>query len=183
MKFISKQAIIQGCQAGKPAAQRALVDTEGDRLYAICIRYIGDREKAKDALQESFIRVFKYIKNYDKSKGSFEGWLTVITVRQCLKMLDKKQLHTIELNANKFDKADLSPSVISKMNADEILRKVESLPEGYRQVFNLYVIEGFTHAEIAKMLHLKEASSRSKLSRAKELLRSKLTYLKLQKDG
>lgn len=90
MKFISTQAIISGCIAKKAEAQRALVDTQGDRLYAICIRYIGDREKAKDALQESFIRIFKYIKNYDKNKGAFSSWLTVITVRQCLKCLIKE---------------------------------------------------------------------------------------------
>lgn len=183
MKFISTQAIISGCQAGQADAQRALVDQQGDRLYAICIRYIGNREKAKDALQESFIRIFKYITKFDDSKGSLKAWTTMITVRQCLKMLDSKKLVTVELKPEYMNELSNEAIAIKNMNADEILSKIESLPEGYRQIFNLYVIEGLSHKEIGELLNLKEASSRSRLARAKQMLRSKLTYLKLQKDG
>lgn len=100
------------------------------------------------------------------------------------KMLDKRELKTVELQPRMYEQAfSEDATAILKMNADEILEKVESLPEGYRQIFNLYVVEGFSHKEIAKMLNLEEASSRSRLSRAKQLLRSKLFYYKLQRDG
>ncbi len=183
MIFKDIQAIIAGCKDQHHAAQKALVDLQGDRLYAICIRYIGDRDKAKDVLQECFIRIFKYIDKFDPIKGSFETWLNVLTVRQCLKQLDKKTLKTIELSTKLYNEFYEDPKVINQMSADEILAKVESLPEGYRQVFNLAVVEGYSHKQIAKLLDLEEGSSRSKLSRAKQMMRAKLFYLKLHKHG
>lgn len=182
-KYINIQAIIKGCKQNDAAAQRALVDCQGDRLYAICIRYIGDRERAKDVLQDCFIRIFKYIDKYDPTKGDFEKWLNVLTVRQCFKQLNKKKLDLVEIDVVIQNTIASQPKAIENMSKDEILKLIENLPDAYRQIFNLYVIEGYSHKEISELLDLKEASSRSKLSRAKEMLRMKMFNLKLGSHG
>lgn len=182
-KYNDIQAIIKGCKKNNPSAQRALVEDQGDRLYAICIRYIGDKVKAKDALQDCFIRIFKYINKYDPTKGDFEKWLNVLTVRQCFRQLEKKKLNLVEIDAIVQNTLATQPKAIETMSADEILKLVAGLPEGYRQIFNLYAIEGYSHKEISELLGLKESSSRSKLSRAKEMLRMKMFNLKLRSHG
>ncbi len=182
-KYNNIQAIINGCKQNNAIAQRALVDCQGDRLYAICIRYIGDRNRAKDVLQDCFIRIFKYIDKYDPTKGDFEKWLNVLTVRQCLRQLEKKKLNLVEIDAVIQNTLSAQPIAIENMTADEILKLVEALPTSYRQIFNLYVIEGYSHKEISELLDLKESSSRSKLSRAKEMLRMKMFNLKLRSHG
>jgi len=161
-------------------AQRQLVDLQGDRLYAICLRYVGDTHTAKDALQESFIRIFKHIKKYDAKKGSFNTWISTITVRQCLSVIDRRKLTSSLYN----DKNELlkivnesrqqEPKIIDKMNADDLMLVVRTLPDGYREVFNLAVIEGYSHKEIGELLGYKESYSRTILTRAKNLLRDKL---------
>ncbi len=161
-------------------AQRQLVDLQGDRLYAICLRYVGDTHTAKDALQESFIRIFKHIKSYDAKKGSFNTWLSTITVRQCLTMIDRHKLtSSLYNNKNELikivnDTSQHEPKVIDKMNADDLMEVVRTLPDGYRQVFNLAAIEGYSHKEIGELLGYKESYSRTILVRAKNLLRDKL---------
>ena len=144
----------------------------------MCRRYIGDETKSKDVLQDSFIRIFKSFKNYDADKGSLAGWMRKITVNMALRSLSKKNLEISALTVDFNEKFSIAPEIAQKLNHDDLLKVVMTLPEGYRQVFNLSVIEGYSHKEISEMLDIKEVSSRSNLSRAKQILRNKLTALK-----
>lgn len=139
---------------------------------------MGNETIAKDVLQEAFIRIFKSFKTYDPDRGSLTAWMRKITVNVALRMLSKKHLKTTTLTVEFNDKQSTAPEILQKLRHEEIMDVVRSLPEGYRQVFNLAVIEGYSHREIGQMLGMQEVSSRSKLSRAKQILRNKLMAFK-----
>lgn len=176
------ETIIAGCKKQQSEYQKALVFRYSELLYAICYRYVGDRAKAQDVLQESFIKIFRAIQNFDPQKGVFEAWIRKITVNEALKLIDKEKLKTISLADIHTNTFEVSASAIAKLNNDELLEVVSQLPDGYRQVFNLSVIEGYNHREIAEMLGIQEVSSRSNLSRAKAILREQLLTLQSQES-
>lgn len=175
---LSIEEIIIGCQKGKANCQKALVDRFSEQLYTVSLRYMGESNLAQDVLQDSFIRVFKAIDNFDPERGSLGGWMRKITVNVALKSLKKKKIKTTGLEVDIHNMVSVKPEALSNMANEELLEIVKSLPDGYRQVFNLSVIEGYSHKEIGEMMGIKEVSSRSNLSRAKELLRKKLSVFK-----
>lgn len=175
---LTTDQIILGCRAKDSQCQKALVEHFSDELYTVCLRYCGDGATAKDVLQESFIRIFKSFKNYDPEKGSLQSWMRKITVNMALKTLKKNSLQTHSLSLEISDSISTAPVAIEKMQAEDLMKIIRTLPEGYRQVFNMAVIEGYSHREIATLLKIEEASSRSNLSRAKQLLRKKLAAFK-----
>ncbi len=166
--------IISGCKANKSESQKALVQRFSGLLYTICLRYMGDQMKAQDVLQDSFIRIFKYIHNFDPDKGSITSWMRKVTVNTALKNLNKKVPQTTSLSLDYNDRVSVAPEAISNMSVDDLMAIIRTLPDGYRQVFNLSVIEGYNHKEIGEKLGIQEVTSRSNLSRAKQLLRKKL---------
>ena len=172
------QKIIEGCIQKQPKAQRMLVDQFGDLLYAICIRYIGDRQKAKDALQMSFLRILNNIHMHDPQKGKLTSWMTRVTINVCLSELRKKKTEMIPIDNEVIQIPQNNETIIEKMTTDEILAVVEKLPDAYREIFNLAVIDGYSHKAIGEMLDIEEASSRSRLSRAKSMLRDLLSKIK-----
>jgi len=167
--------IIKGCKQGNPVSQKALVKQFSGLLFSVCLRYIGDETKSKDVLQDSFIRIFKYFEKFDPNKGSIQGWMRKITVNVALKSLNKKSLDTTSLSLDFNDSISVAPNAISNMSVDDLMKVVRTLPDGYRQVFNLSVVEGYNHKEISNMLGIQEVTSRSNLSRAKQILRKKLS--------
>ncbi len=166
--------IISGCQDGHAECQQALVHRFSGLLYSVCLRYMGDATKSQDILQDAFIRIFRYIDTFDSSKGSLQGWMRKITVNVALKSLNKKKLDTTSLSVDYNDQISVAPDAITNMSVDSLMDIVRTLPEGYRQVFNLSVIEGYSHKEIGDMLGIADVTSRSNLSRAKQILRKKL---------
>ncbi len=166
-----------------PIAQKQLVNIQGKKLYGLCIRYMGDQHLAKDVLQDSFIRIFQFIELFDPKKGNLQAWMKTITIRLCLNTLksnkDYKSLYTEngELNHNVLDAHTQNPKAVEKLNTDDLLKLVESLPNHYREIFNLAVIDGYSHKEISKMIGIKESSCRSRLNRAKEMMRNKVTNI------
>jgi len=172
------QEIIVGCQKEQPHYQKALVEKYADLLYTICVRYLKDRQVAKDILQECLMRIFKAIHSYDSNRGSFEAWIKTITIRHCLKQLDKKSLLLVAMDDKVVNELADNPEVYDSIANKELLAVISELPEGYRQVFNLSVLDGYSHKEIGNMLGLKEASARSRLSRAKAILRLELNKIK-----
>lgn len=173
-KLIIKE-IVAGCLKGHVSCQRELVNRFSESLYTVCIRYIGDEHKAQDILQDSFIKIFSSIKQYDENKGNLSTWMRKITVNTALKQLDKKYLdssNTLAVNMN--EQWSIEPSVFDKLDSEYLIDMIKSLPEGYRQVFNLYVIEGYSHKEIGQLLQIREVSSRSNLSRARQMLKQKI---------
>ncbi len=135
---------------------------------------MGNREKAKDALQESFIKIFKYIKTYDLERGQFESWLRKITINQCLKSISKEKIPIISINEFVENTSKVFPNSIANLDAEFILKIIQTIPNDYRQIFNLAIIDGYKHKEIAKILGIQESSSRAKLSRAKAMIKSKI---------
>ncbi len=177
-KQLTIEEIILGCQQGQAECQRALVDNYSELLYSVCLRYTGDETKSKDILQESFIRIFKFFKSYDSDKGSLTAWMRKITVNVALRSLSKKNLEVSTLTVDLNNRIVVEPEVMANFGKEDLMKIVMTLPDGYRQVFNLSVIEGYSHKEIAEMLGIQEVSSRSNLSRAKQLLRKKIKAFK-----
>ena len=168
--------IIQGCLNKNTAAQHALFKKYAGLLMTICRRYGGDHTEAEDMLQEAFIRIFKFINQY-QGTGSFEGWIKRITVRSCLQMLQIRKVRFSEISESHQEIQTSVPDIISDLDADEILKLISHLPVGYRMIFNLYVIEGYSHEEIGQMLKIKTATSRSQLSKARSMLQGKINSL------
>ena len=150
-------------------------------LLTVARRYMPDQMYAEDILQESFIKAFDHIESFDEDKGSLSSWLRKIVINTSLKKLNKK-CFTQELYPEKQYDIKLHPSVYEKLDAEDLMILIDRLPDGYKQVFNLYVIEGFSHKEISELIGIKEVSSRSNLSRAKEILRTKIQEQKKTKS-
>ncbi|MBO8471695.1 MAG: RNA polymerase sigma factor [Bacteroidetes bacterium] len=143
-------------------------------MFPVCIRYVGDRQTAEDILQEGFITLFSKIGSY-RGNGSFEGWARKIFVNTALMYLRKKDALKMsdELENARNLSTDLS-SQIEDIGYKELMKLITGLPPGFRTVFNMYVVEGYSHKEIAEMLNISETTSRTQLSRARVWLQSKI---------
>ncbi len=145
-------------------------------LFGICLRYSKEKTDAEDILQESFIRIFQNIESFDNI-GSFEGWLKKIVVNVSINYYRKKVKSIIEFtDEEKFENA-VDTNVFSELTSKEILQLVQSLPEGYRIIFNLFAIEGYKHNEIAEMLQITESTSKTQFMKAKKALINKVFKL------
>lgn len=145
---------------------------------AVCLRYATDEMEAEDMLQEGFVRIFAYLHQY-KFEGSFEGWMRRIVVNAALKKLQKKKLIFDEINEHKHEAISINASAYSLLGQEVIMKLISRLPDGYRIVFNLNVIEGYSHEEIAEMLGVQASTSRSQLVKARKMLQQQI--LELQK--
>lgn len=174
---MDEQQLIEGCRKGNRKAQKELYETYSRKMMGVCLRYVNDRETARDLLQDGFVRVFTSLDSYSGT-GSFEGWMRKIFVNNALEYLRRTDIlrdaadldHTAEL-------AGADSSVISRMSAAELMQVVNELPTGFRTVFNLFAIEGYSHKEIGEMLQITESTSRSQYTRAKQLLQRKINTL------
>ncbi len=127
-------------------------------------------------LQESFIRVFSYFGQY-RSEGSLEGWIRRIVVHTCLKLIQKRKIQFLDLDENQETAPFIAADVLSNLDAEDLLKLISSLPGGYRMIFNLYVVEGYDHNEIAALLNISPGTSRSQLSKARNLLKTQIENL------
>ena len=163
--------LIDGCRKGDRLAQKELYEKYSRRMMGVCLRYVGDREMARDLLQDGFVKVFLSIDSYS-GLGSFEGWMRKIFVNCALEHLRKadvlRDASDLDYSSEQIQSDD---SILSDISAGELLEMVQKLPEGFRFVFNMFVIEGYSHKEIGEMLHITESSSRSQLTRARQMLR------------
>lgn len=175
-----EQEIIAGCKQGKASARKSLYEQFAPAMLAVCVRYTGNRETARDLLQDGFIKVFTKIDTYSAS-GSFAGWMRRVFVTTALEYL--RQNDALKLSMSIDEVSGIADnenwSVVQKLSADDLLKCVSELPEGYRTIFNLYAIEGYSHAEIAKMMQIKEGTSRSQFARARQMLQKKILDLNL----
>ncbi len=162
--------LIQGCQKKDSIAQHALFEKYAGILMTICRRYATDQPEAEDMLQDSFISIFSHINQF-KSTGSFEGWLKRITVNTAIRVIQKRKVRIVAISEDQHETESQDLNVLSDLNAEDLLKFISELPDGYRMIFNLYVIEGYSHDEIAGMLKIKTATSRSQLSKARAMLK------------
>ena len=174
MTVTSEQQLIDLCIKGDRNAQRVIYDRLASRMFPVCIRYVSDRTVAEDILQDGFITLFSKIDSY-KGNGSFEGWARKIFVNTALMYLRKKDALKMseELENARHLSSDLS-SQMQNIGYKELMKLITSLPPGFRTVFNMYVIEGYSHKEIADMMNITETTSRTQLSRARLWLQSKI---------
>jgi RNA polymerase sigma factor (sigma-70 family) len=157
-------------------SQRKLFELYAGKMLTVCRRYANDQTEAEDMLQESFIRVFNNIAQY-RFEGSLEGWIRRIVVHTALRVIQKKKIRFAEINADLDIEQSTSADGLTSLSAEELLKLVGALPEGYRIVFNLYVLEGYDHNEIAAMLDINAATSRSQLSKARKVLQTQIENL------
>lgn len=168
---------------GASDAMDKLYNEYADLLAGVCERYVPDSETVKDVLQESFIKIFSQINSFEyRGKGSLKAWLTRIVINESLNQLRKeKQFQISDTNIDNLDLPDIPPDT-EDLTEDEILGLIHQLPPGYRTVFNLFVIEGKSHKEIAEILNIKADSSASQFHRAKSMLANMITEYKIKKD-
>lgn len=171
----NEEQLLNLVKQGDPKAMRTVYATYVRYLAAICSRYIINDEDVKDVLQDSFLKIFSSITSFEyRGKGSLKGWITRITVNETLKFLQKNnRFEFVEISEQEHDKPDEEPDV-DALPSSVVFQLIRELPDGYRTIFNLYVIENKSHKEIAKLLDIKESTSASQLHRAKSLLATKI---------
>ena len=166
--------LVQKCMKNDRVAQKQMYEWLAPRMFAVCLRYVGDRESARDVMHDAFITLFSKLGSY-KGEGAFEGWARRVFITASLMHLRKKDVlkyaEDVQTHGNDMG---YDPSVIDRMDAQSLLKIVSQMPAGFRTVFNMYAIEGYSHQEIAKELGITEGGSRSQLSRAKIWLKDKL---------
>lgn len=171
----NEQRLLSLVQRGDDEAMRAVYSSYVRYLSAVCARYIPNDEDVKDVLQESFLRIFDGIGSFEyRGKGSLKGWLTKITVNEALKFIRRNdKIEFVDISSHQDIQPEEEPDIDS-VPSSVIFRLIRELPDGYRTIFNLYVIENRSHKEIAALLGIKESTSASQLHRAKSLLATKI---------
>jgi RNA polymerase sigma-70 factor, ECF subfamily len=162
--------LIRGCRENDRKSQEMLYRRYARSMFCLCLIYESDRDKAKDVLQESFIKIFRNIRSFDR-KGSLTGWMKAIITHTAIdhyrKSVNEAQFIPIENITQPYSKEE---SVTSILNTEDIISQVNRLPSGARLIFQLHAIEGYSHKEIADLLHISEGTSKSQINRAKQLL-------------
>jgi RNA polymerase sigma-70 factor (ECF subfamily) len=170
-KDMSNEELISACRKGDARAQKLLFTKFGPKLFAVCHRYSNSEESAQDMLQDGFVKIFEKLISY-KGEGSFEGWMRRIMVNTCLDEIRRSKKHQNNVDIDDFSYSlTNNETVLDELAAKDLLKILQLLPIGYRTVFNLYVIEGYSHKEIADELDITVSTSKSQFSRAKAILR------------
>ncbi|MBL7864491.1 MAG: RNA polymerase sigma factor [Cyclobacteriaceae bacterium] len=168
--------LIEGCRRKDRASQKALYERFAPKMLGVCCRYIKDRMEAEDVLVTTFMKVFDRLDQF-KGDGSFEGWVRKIAVNESLTYLRKNKNMYLETDLETAH-GEMDVTAIShELEAVDLQKLIASLPTGYRVVFNLYAIDGFSHKEIAEQIGISESTSKSQLSRARSHLQAKLAQM------
>lgn len=174
---LSDAQLVKNCVNGKVESQELLYRRFSSRMFGVCLRYAKNRMEAEDIMQEGFIKVFQNLKNF-RNAGSLEGWVRRIIVNTAINYYKKnlKYLQTLDID-DCINNENISVESNDNINMKILLNLIQKLPEGYRMVFNLYVMEGYSHKEIAETLGISENTSKSQLSRARKVLQEKLKLI------
>ncbi len=168
--------LIEGCKKKDRHAQRFLFEHYSSRMLSLCCRYLKDRMDAEDVMVTAFAKIFERIGQY-KGEGSFEGWVRRIMVNESLTYLRRNRNMYLETDIEAAEREPDFDKLDSTLEAEDLLKLISELPTGYRIVFNLYAIDGFSHQEIATQMGISENTSKSQLSRARALLQRRLLEL------
>lgn len=171
---ISESDLIKGCIEGDRRMQEELYRRFAPRMYAVCLRYANNSDDAQDLLQEGFIKVYRNLHRF-RAEGSFEGWIRRVFVNTSIEHFRKKSTR-MSMVTDKEDQAieDADITALDNLAEKDIIKIIQELSPGYRAVFNLYVVEGYSHKEIGDMLGISEGTSKSQLARAKSVLQKKI---------
>lgn len=173
----NEEALAQSCREGDRRAQQTLYETYAGILYGMCLRYIGDPERAKDLLHDGFVQVLTHFDSFTwRGEGSLRAWLTSVQRNVILMYLrHERQVELVSMDDQPELLADVpEPETVADIPPGELARLIAELPAGYRTVFNLYVIDGLSHREIAQQLGINEKSSASQLVHARRQLSAKI---------
>ncbi len=168
--------LIEACLKGDSLAQKKLFNKYYALMYAICLRYTNDQDNAKEILQEGFIKVFNSISKF-KFEGQLSSWIKRIMVNTAIDKYRKTISNPINLEIENNEPTVSKAEVYANLEKEELLKCIQKLPVGYRTVFNLYVIEGYSHKDIAKELGINEGTSKSQLFKAKQILQEMIKKL------
>ncbi|MBI1182977.1 sigma-70 family RNA polymerase sigma factor [bacterium] len=166
----------QGCKNRDPRMQKLVFEKYYGLMLGICIRYAQNREEARDMLQEGFIKIFEKIEQYNE-QYSFVGWMKRVMVNNAIDQYRRDVRMPVSDNELVLLNEGVDADVFAGMGYEEIIKLIQRLPKGYRTVFNLYVIEGYSHKEIGEMLGVAEGTSKSQLNKAKLMLKKKIEEL------
>ena len=165
---MTDEELVKECVSGSSVAQKKFYDIFAKKMMGVCLRYANSYEEAQDVLQDGFIKIYAKLPKFE-SKGSLEGWVRRIMVNTALDAYRKAKKHQKDVAVDSVSyMLDSNDYTLESINADDLLEIIKSIPEGYRVVFNLFAIEGYSHKEIADRLGVTESTSKSQYSRAKK---------------
>jgi RNA polymerase sigma-70 factor (ECF subfamily) len=174
--------LLEGCKAGDRKSQEMLYNACSGKMLGVCMRYAKDHFEAEDMMQTGFIKIFKKINDF-RGEGSFEGWMRRIMVHTSIEFYRKnlRSLNVVDIDETHEQSASTDFDM-SSINVKDLMRIIQNLSNGYRMVFNMYAIEGYSHKEIGKQLGISEGASKSQLSRARAILREQILKLEGYKN-
>lgn len=180
---MTEEQLVKECISGNAIAHKKFYDLFAKKMMGVCLRYASNHDEAQDVLQDGFIKVFSKLPKFI-NKGSLEGWVRRIMVNTALDQYrkNKKYQSDVEIDAVSF-KLEQRDFIIETINANDLLKIIQTIPKGYRVVFNLFAIEGYSHREIAEQLGVTESTSKSQYSRAKKMLRKLLVDNNIVVEG
>lgn len=179
--YKSEPQLIKAAAKNNNEAQRQLFELHAPKMLSVCRYYVKDVHQAEEVMHNGFLKVFTKIKSFNGS-GSFEGWIRRIMVRESISYVRKR--NTIEFSTNEIEGYDQQiNNVKTEFEVAQLQELIDNLPEGYRMVFVMYAIEGYKHNEIAKMLNIKEGTSKSQLFKARKMLQQQLRNLNKMQNG
>ena len=179
---LTESRLIESCINGSRKSQKDLYEMYAPKMFAICLRYTKNQMDAEDTLQEGFIKLFNNLHRF-RGEGSFDGWVRRIFVNTAIEHIRRKNLNTTTGEGLENSIADKHKSPLDNLYEKDIIKSSMNLSDGYRTVFNLYAVEGYSHKEIANQLGISESTSKSQFSRAKAILRNVITGKGKKKDA
>ncbi len=181
---MEEELLIAGCKRGESWARKKIYELHAPVMMGVCMRYVNNRETAKDLLQDGFIKVFTKIHTYS-GIGSLGGWIRRIFVTTALEHIRQNNALKLSVSIDDYDDTteNIDISVLDELSAKELMACIAKLPDGFRTVFNLFAIEGYSHIEIAEMLHIKESTSRSQFIRARKVLQKSVESLIMHENA
>ena len=166
--------LVKECIKGNAKAQRLLFDKFSQKMLGVCLRYTKSQDEAEDVLQEGFVKVFSKLKDFS-NQGSLEGWIRRIMVNTSLDAIRKNTKFMKDVSIDTVDyQIGNNDFIVEGLNAEDLMRLINSMPDGYKVIFNMFAIEGYSHQEISTTLGISESTSKSQYMRAKAYLRNRL---------
>lgn len=170
------ESLLNGCKRGERKAQEMLYRAVAAKMFNVCLRYASSDEEAQDMMQNGFIKVFKSLSSF-RGEGSFEGWIRRVIVHTAIEMYRKNCREQYKVKLDEVFDQEQQVFDMEGLEVGDLMQVIQQLPDGYRIVFNMYAIEGYSHKEIAETLQISEGASKSQLSRARAWLKNKLLLI------
>ena len=178
--FNNQTKLIKKAAQNNREAQHVLFEMHAPKMLSVCRYYVKNLQQAEEVMLNGFLKVFTNLKNF-RGEGSFEGWIRRIMVRESISFLRQKK--TIQFVDDDYEHVEIQDESSQQYDAAQLQELIDNLPEGYKMVFVMYAIEGYKHAEIAKLLNISEGTSKSQLFKARKLLQNNIRILNTKEYG